>query len=255
MVTTRKPTWWILWDHWLVENRSRARRGRPPKGASLLSKDIIVDATLEVIDAEGVRGVNMRAVARVLGVDPKSLYNHVDGKEDLLDSVAEALLAALDLPEPEGDLAIDLRSLAHAFRDRALAHPEAASLVLTRQLSSLEGLAPVEAVLRVLRGAGFGAEESVQLLRAVLATLIGTLLREVHAGPTYGAGDATSIAQRTAALEESELPEVAAAAPHLAIFDADREYDYTVELLLDAVCRRAASMPEQPPPSVASRLS
>lgn len=203
-----------------------------------MSKAVIVGAALQVIDAEGVGGVSMRAVGRVIGVDPKSLYNHVDGKDGLLDSVAESLLGALDLPEPTGDLATDLRSISYAFRERALAHPEAASLVLTRQLSSFEGLAPVEVVLSILMNAGFGGEESVHLLRVVLAALIGTLLREVNAGPTYGSDDAAGIAERTAVLEASDLPSVAAAAPHLAAFDADEEFEYAVELALEAVLRR-----------------
>ncbi|QHN27194.1 TetR family transcriptional regulator [Gordonia pseudamarae] len=222
-----------------MKNAAGARRGRPPKGASVLSRETIVGATFQVIDTAGVGGVSMRAVGRVLGVDPKSLYNHVDGKEGLLDAVAEALLSTLDLPEPTGDLTTDLRAIAYAFRARALSHPEAASLVLTRQLSSFEGLAPIEAVLRILRDAGFDVEESVHLLRVVLAALIGTLLREVNAGPTYGSEDAAGIAERTAVLEASELPAVTAAASHLARFDADKEFEYAVELALDAVVHRA----------------
>ncbi|MCF8604004.1 TetR/AcrR family transcriptional regulator C-terminal domain-containing protein [Gordonia sp. HY442] len=221
-----------------MNSGSSARRGRPPKGSPLLSKPAIVQATLQVIDAEGAAGVSMRAVARVLGVDPKSLYNHVNGKDGLLDAVAEGLLGALDLPDPIDDLAADLTAIAYAFRDRALAQPDAAALALTRPMSSLEGLAPVEAVLSVLRTAGFDAQVSVHLLRCVLATLIGTLLREVNAGPTFGSDD---VAGRTAVLEASGLPAVAGAAPYLAMFDAQREFDYVVELCIDAVLRRVPS--------------
>ncbi|MGW4488701.1 TetR/AcrR family transcriptional regulator [Amycolatopsis sp. NPDC004368] len=72
-----------------------ARRGRPPKGESRLSRAAIVEATLRVLDAEGVPAVSMRAVGRVLGVDAKSLHHHVDGKDGLLDAVAENLLGAI----------------------------------------------------------------------------------------------------------------------------------------------------------------
>ncbi|HEX4813105.1 MAG TPA: TetR family transcriptional regulator, partial [Nonomuraea sp.] len=155
-----------------------ARRGRPPKGESQLSREAIVQATLKVIDADGINAVSMRAVGRVLRVDAKSLYNHVDGKDGLLDAVAEHIVGTIALPELTGDPRVDLRAIAYAFRERALAHPEAASLVLTRQLASLEGLAPVEAVLAVLRDAGCPTDESVHLLRMLVAAVIGTLLRE-----------------------------------------------------------------------------
>lgn len=217
---------------------STARRGRPPKGESQLSRAAIVQATLQVIDAEGVGAVSMRSVGRVLGVDAKSLYNHVEGKDGLLDAVAEHILGSIALPERTDDLRTDLRAIAFAFRDRALTHPEAASLVLTRQLASFEALAPIEAVLTVLQAAGCPAEEAVHLLRTLVATLIGALLREVNAGPTYGTTDVAGIAHRQAVLENSGLPAIAAAAPHLARFDAGVEYEFAVDLALDALVAR-----------------
>ncbi len=43
----------------------------------------------------------------------------------------------------------------------------------------------------------------------LVATLIGSLPREVNAGPTYGTTDVAGIAQRQAVLETSRLPAVA----------------------------------------------
>lgn len=216
------------------------RRGRPPKGAFQLSREAIVDATLKVIDTDGVPAVSMRAVARILAVDAKSLYNHVDGKDGLLDAVAEKLLKGVDPPTHTGDLGCDLRQIALAFRIQALAHPAAAALVLTRQLSSFEGLAPIEAVLRVLGDAGFSSTESVHLLRTLVATLIGALLREVTAGPTYGACDPELIAERERVLRHSGLVNVAAAADTLARFDGQAEYRYAVDFAIETVLNRVS---------------
>lgn len=221
-----------------VDSPAGARRGRPPKGSSQLSRDAIVDATLKVVDAEGVGAVSMRSVARVLGVDAKSLYNHVDGKDGLLDALAEHLLGGVAVPAPTGDPRIDLPAIADAFRERALLHPEAAPLVLTRQLASFEGLAPVEALLGVLRSAGCPVEESVHLVRFLVATLIGTLLREVQAGPTFGIADQDGIAVRQRMLEDSRLPHLAEAAPYLARFDREAEYRYTVQAATALVLER-----------------
>ncbi|MFB8280325.1 TetR/AcrR family transcriptional regulator [Nocardia colli] len=225
----------------MTSNVPAARRGRPPKGAGQLTRAGIVDATLAVIDGEGVGAVGMRAVARVLGVDPKSLYNHVDGKDGLLDAVAEHLLGSIELPTRSGDLRADLRAIADAFRQRALLHPAAAALVLTRQLGSVEGLAPTQAVLEVLRAAGCNPEQAVHLLRTLLATLVGTLLREVNATPTYGTTDLPGITARRTTLEQSALPAVIEAAPYLARFDSQAEFDYAMDLALDALVARIES--------------
>jgi TetR/AcrR family tetracycline transcriptional repressor len=222
----------------LAQPSDPPRRGRPPKAQAQLSRAAIREAALQVIDAEGVGAVGMRSVSRVLGVDAKSLYHHVDGKDDLLDVVAEHVLGQLRIPAPTGSVEGDLRALAHEFRRVTLAHPQAATLVLTRQLSSLTGLAPVEALLAVLRRAGRTSEEAVHLLRTLLAALIGTLLREVSAGPLFGTSDIEGIAERQRTLESSGLTQVALAAPHLARFDRDREFEYTLDLIVAVVTTR-----------------
>ncbi|MFE2999609.1 hypothetical protein ACFXG4_31960 [Nocardia sp. NPDC059246] len=75
-------------------------------------------------------------------------------------------------------------------------------------------------------------------MRTMVAALIGTLLREVNAGPTYGTSDIAGIAARRATLEQSGLPAVAEVAPYLARFDKREEFDYAIDLALDAVIAR-----------------
>lgn len=110
--------------------------------------------------------------------------------------------------------------------------------VLTRQLASCEGLAPVETLPAVLRSAGCPVEESGHLVRFLVATLIGTLLREVQAGPTFGIADQDGIAVRQRMLEDSRLPHLAEAAPYLARFDREAEYRYTVQAATALVLER-----------------
>ena len=217
------------------------RRGRPPRGEATLSRDAILRAALAVIDADGITAVSMRSVARRLGVDAKSLYNHVSGKDDLLDALAEHVLGQLRLPTPTGSLKQDLRNIADAFRRSALQHPHAATLVLTRQLSSFAGLAPIAAVLQVLRDAGCAPDESVHLLRTLLAAVVGTLLREVTADPGFGATGDSGTSRRQSELQASGLPVLVESAPHLARFDSIVEWDFTVTLFTDAVANRLST--------------
>jgi hypothetical protein len=77
-----------------------------------------------------------------------------------------------------------------------------------------------------------------RLLRMLVATLVGTLLREVSAVPPHGNTDVEGITRRQDALEGSGLPAVVEAAPHLARFEGSAEFDFTVNLALDAVLAR-----------------
>ncbi len=214
------------------------RRGRPPKGQARLSREAIVDAALALIDDDGVDSLSMRSVARRLSSDPKSLYNHVGGIDDLLDAVAERLLGSITAPALTGDLRTDLRAIADAFRTGTLHHRAAAPLILTRQLTSIASLAPVNTALTAMHDAGFPADDAVHLMRATLAALIGTLLREVNAVPAFGTTDTDAITQRESDLAASELSAVADVAPQLARFDADAEYRFTVDFLIDGVIAR-----------------
>src|SRR5215204_1846200 len=49
----------------------------------LLSPDLIADAALALVDSGQPFGVN--ALARSLGVTPSSLYNHVDGRDAIIE--------------------------------------------------------------------------------------------------------------------------------------------------------------------------
>ncbi len=53
-----------------------------------LTRDRVIEAALEIMDAEGLEAVSMRRVAREVGVEAMSLYNHVRDKEDLLAGIA-----------------------------------------------------------------------------------------------------------------------------------------------------------------------
>ncbi|MCA4995804.1 TetR/AcrR family transcriptional regulator C-terminal domain-containing protein [Tsukamurella tyrosinosolvens] len=213
----------------------RPRRGRPALGAPRLSRDAVVEAALTLIDRDGVAEVGMRSIARHLSVDAKSLYNHVRDKDDLLDAVTEHLLRSIVVHEPTGDLRADLAGVARAFRTAAQAHPRAATLVLTRQVQSVAALAPTQSILEVLLTAGFPPAEAVHLMRSQLAALIGTLLREFEAAPTFGMTDAEAIARREAGLAACGLPAVESVAADLARFDADAEFEYMIALSISAV--------------------
>ncbi|MDQ2894929.1 MAG: TetR/AcrR family transcriptional regulator [Actinomycetota bacterium] len=80
---------------------SPARRATRPR---TLSREVIVDAALKIIDAEGLDALTMRTVAHTLGTGQASLYAHVAHKEDLLELVIERVIGECDFdirPDPE----------------------------------------------------------------------------------------------------------------------------------------------------------
>lgn len=166
--------------------RGQAPRGsrgpRGSKGRQSLTRARILHAGLQVIDQEGLEALTMRKLAQDLGVDPMSLYRHFANKEALLAGLAEVLWAEVAAPDDSGWEAI-LRSLAHAVRSVAHAHPHAYILLCQGSTLPTAMLGLFHGVLKRLQQAGFARKRAAEALNAVLSYAMGYATMELAAQP------------------------------------------------------------------------
>lgn len=162
-------------DGQLATAPARRRRGRPAK----LSRPAIFSAALALIDRDGPAALTMRALAGELGVEAMSLYRHVDGRDALLDGIAEALMGEIEPRGPSADWAVAVRGFASAVRGLARNHPQAFMFVGLRALDSANALQPVEDLLASLRGGGFTPARAVAAYRVIAAYTRGYVLSEI----------------------------------------------------------------------------
>src|SRR6478736_1270620 len=101
-----------------------------------LSRSVILQTALAIVDRDGVDGLSMRRLSNALSRDPVMLYRHVPNKAAVLDGVVEIVLAQLLVDTTDPNWATQLRTVAHHFRQLALAHPNVAPLLLTRPLAT-----------------------------------------------------------------------------------------------------------------------
>ena len=78
-----------------------ARRAAGPSSDGDLNRRRIVQAGIQIADAEGLDALSMRGVAAKLGVATMSIYRHVAGKDDLVMLMADAAFGELDYPDPQ----------------------------------------------------------------------------------------------------------------------------------------------------------
>jgi AcrR family transcriptional regulator len=132
----------------------------------------VVAAALELADERGLDALSMPALAGQLGCGVMTLYGYVDGKEDLLDAVAQRGLADIRLPRPLPDQPADLLvAWGRALRRTLLEHPSLPTIFLSRAVVGPGIFRGVEALLGRLVGAGMPPADG---LRAVYAVLIYT---------------------------------------------------------------------------------
>ena len=126
---------------------------RPAKAARTpLSRDVVVDAAMRVLAAEGIGALSMRRVAQELDTGPASLYAHVSGKEELLDLMLDRVAGALVVPDPDPDhwqaqVKQVVRDIFHGF----LAHPGLAGANLGKIPTGPGALATIDRFLAILR--------------------------------------------------------------------------------------------------------
>ena len=164
-----------------------------------LTRERVIGAALDFVDAHGVDALSMRKLGAVLGVEAMSLYNHVSNKEDLLDGVADLLLQLVPLPERAGPEAWwdEIMELCQAVREMGRAHPKAFPLLVTQTRNSYDSWAPILAGFEILRSAGLPDHDAIQAVSTVSAYLVGFILFEISAislrggkhGPVMGADD------------------------------------------------------------------
>ncbi len=138
---------------------------RPPK--ALILRDAVVEASLRIIDTDGLDAFSLPRLARELNVQAPSLYHHFEDKAEILRAVARAIVLDVRVPEPKSvpNWIEWFVALGLSFREAALRHRNAVPLlmqylprdVMTRSYESgaeylLELGVPADQVVTIIDG-------------------------------------------------------------------------------------------------------
>ncbi|MGW3435434.1 TetR/AcrR family transcriptional regulator [Streptomyces melanosporofaciens] len=144
--------------------------GRPRKPK--LSVDAIADAAIELVDAHG--SFTMADLASTLAVTPSSLYNHVSGRDDVIELIRhrmhEQMGVRVDPGAPWQDV---VRAVARGQRDALARYPWLTSLLATSAAEPGAAVSSIENFATVLARAGFTDEEVLPIISAVDIAAIG----------------------------------------------------------------------------------
>ncbi|MFN3970155.1 MAG: TetR/AcrR family transcriptional regulator [Gemmobacter sp.] len=149
----------------------------PPRRPGL-TRARITEVALSLADAGGVESLSLRALARALGVEAMSLYNHFRNKDDLLDALVDTVVGRIDLPRAGDTWRDEMRRRAQAMRRVFLAHPWAPPLIVGRINVGPNMLALNDATLGCLHAAGFSYAEADHAMNALDSLIYGFHLLE-----------------------------------------------------------------------------
>lgn len=220
---------------------------KPPKKPQPLSRARVCEAAVRLADVDGVASLSMRRLAATLGVEAMSLYHHVRNKDDLLDGMVDVVFSEMVVPD-ETDWRVALRARTESARAALRRHPWAMMLLGSRTNPGPENLRHHDAVLGVLRRAGFSIELAAHAISLIDAYLYGFAVQE-QALPLKSEA-------QTAEVAGALLEQMRAAFPNLAWLTEGHvlqpgyaygdEFDYGLELVLDGLEARRRGE-ERPP--------
>jgi AcrR family transcriptional regulator len=219
-----------------------------------LSRERVMRAAVDLADREGVAAVSMRRIGQELGVEAMSLYNHVAGKDALLDAMVEhvaaevnAAVADLDSPDPARDWQGALRARALAARTVMLRHKWVPSVLETRTTMSLDVVRYFDGVVGILRAGGFSHDLTHHSLHALGSRVLG-FTQELFDPGDAAADDASEEMLAAMAAEVPHLVEMLSQVAHddgpdatLGWCDDQTEFEFGLDVVLDGLERRRAS--------------
>ena len=224
---------------------TRAEPGSQPRLP--LSRERVLRAAIKVADASGIESLTMRRLAEELGAEAMSLYYYVASKEDLLDGIADAVVAeindavsTIDVPSAGPSWKTAVRQRVLSAREVLLRHRWAPRVLETRTRTSLAVLLYYDGLLRLMRDGGFSYDLIHHALHALGSRALG--FSQEMFDPSGGASDE----QTAAALDgmAGQIPhlvgmlmEVAHDDPGstLGWCDDQTEFEFGLDLILDGL--------------------
>ncbi|MFI6676215.1 TetR/AcrR family transcriptional regulator [Kribbella sp. NPDC050470] len=212
----------------------RTRAKREP-----LTRERVVAVAVALADEKGVAGVSMRAIAAQLGVEAMSLYNHVAGRDDILDGMVDAVFREIDLPTAQAaDWKAAMRDRAASSRAALRRHPWAVGLMDSRSRPGPATLRHHDAVLGALRAGGFSVAMAAHAFSVIDSYLYGYVLQELSlpmASPTDVGEVAGDLLRDLPADTYPHLTEVITQHALSPDYDYTTEFDFGLALILDAL--------------------
>jgi AcrR family transcriptional regulator len=157
----------------------------------------IADIAWQMVRAEGLNGLSLRALARAVDMEPQSLYTYFSSKHALYDHLFaegnQQLLTRIDKIEPDGDLDDMLRQIARLFVTFGSEDQARYELLFLRTIPEFEPSADSYAVAsevfargrQLLAQAGVDTDRDFDLWTALVTGLASQQLANDPGGDRY----------------------------------------------------------------------
>jgi TetR/AcrR family tetracycline transcriptional repressor len=159
-------------------------------GQPTLTRERILAAALQLIDARGLEALSMRRLGAELGVDPMTVYHHLPGKDAVVRGVVARVFDEMPLPVAHGPWRDRVRSWALTYRALAGAHPNLVLRIVSDAAAVAIAAERINAPLyAALEASGLAPEYASRVADVIVDYINGFVLAEASHGPTQAGFD------------------------------------------------------------------
>ena len=206
-----------------------------------LSRERVLRGAMAVADTGGIDSLTIRSLAQSLGVKPMSVYYYVANKDEILDGIVDLVFSEIELPAADGDWRAEMRRRAASARKALRTHPWAIGLMESRTSPGAATLRHHDAVIAALRGAGLSRALTAHAYALIDSYVYGFALQEAGL-PFEGSGTVADVAapimEQFTTGDYPHLVEMATDYYLQPGYDFGDEFEWGLELILDALARR-----------------
>jgi AcrR family transcriptional regulator len=154
---------------------TRLYRGRMPR--ETLTREKIVKAAIDLLDSEGLEGLNIRALGARLGSAATALYWHVGSKDNLIALAADEAWNEITLPDlGVTDWRVAATQMATGLNAMLTRHPWLLQAFGSFLIFGSGKARHDDHTLAIYESAGFGGDQAVQAASTVFTFVLGHAL-------------------------------------------------------------------------------
>lgn len=221
-------------------------------GPRRLTREVILQATMGLLEGGGVDAVTTRKLGAALQVHPTAVYRHFRDKDELLRAAADLVLADIGagLEQYSDDPLAQAAQMCIQLRHVLLARPAAATVMAPGPSRKEHEGRFTETVLGLLRSAGLSDQDAVMGYHALVEYSVGSATIDATLASLPDAERADVHRRWRAdylALSTDRFPHSTALAP-LMYPSADDQFEFGLDLLVHALGARTGALPADPRP-------
>jgi AcrR family transcriptional regulator len=213
----------------------------PQRASRRLSREAILDAALQIVDAEGLDALTMRRVADALETGPASLYAHIGDKDEMIQALLDRVSSEVTLPERADPDRWEeqLKEIARNARAVYARHGDLARAGLGTIPTGEHTLPVIEAMLGILSAGGVSTRVAALSMDILALYITATAVEEsIEARSSPGGPDdpyLTELREYWRALPADRFPHISAMSVALTSGDGDERFDFGLDILIRGI--------------------